>query len=113
VRIGSQADPEFLRRVVREFGPFDLIIDDGSHHSSHIIATFNHLFDAGLKDPASISSRICTQITGIPGATRSGVFSTSARNCWNTCMRITGAHRRRLSWYSRLPINRTHPSTSR
>jgi hypothetical protein len=50
VRIGSQADPEFLRRVVREFGPFDLIIDDGSHHSSHIIATFNHLFDAGLKD---------------------------------------------------------------
>jgi hypothetical protein len=50
VRIGSQADPVFLKRVVDEFGPFDLVIDDGSHHSSHIIASFNHLFASGLKD---------------------------------------------------------------
>jgi len=50
VRIGSQADPVFLKQVVDEFGPFDLVIDDGSHHSSHIIASFNHLFDLGLKD---------------------------------------------------------------
>jgi hypothetical protein len=50
IRIGSQADPEFLKSVIREFGPFDLIIDDGSHHSSHIIESFNHLFAAGLRD---------------------------------------------------------------
>jgi hypothetical protein len=50
VRIGSQADAEFLKTVVSEFGAFDLIIDDGSHVSSHIIASFNHLFAAGLKD---------------------------------------------------------------
>jgi hypothetical protein len=50
VRIGNQADPAFLQRVVKEFGPFDLIIDDGSHHSSHIIASFNALFSEGLKD---------------------------------------------------------------
>jgi len=50
VRIGSQADPTFLKSVVREFGPFDLIIDDGSHHSSHMIASFNHLYAEGLKD---------------------------------------------------------------
>jgi hypothetical protein len=50
VRIGSQADPAFLGRVVVEFGPFDLIIDDGSHHSSHIITSFNHLYVEGLKD---------------------------------------------------------------
>jgi hypothetical protein len=49
VRIGSQADGAFLKRVVQEFGPFDLIIDDGSHQSSHIIASFNHLFSEGLK----------------------------------------------------------------
>ena len=48
VRIGSQADGDFLREVVDEFGPFDLIIDDGSHHSSHQIASFNALFDGGL-----------------------------------------------------------------
>lgn len=50
VRIGSQADAVFLNGVVEEFGPFDLIIDDGSHHSSHIIASFNYLFSEGLKD---------------------------------------------------------------
>jgi hypothetical protein len=50
VRIGSQADHGFLQRVVKEFGPFDLIIDDGSHHSSHIIASFNCLYSDGLKD---------------------------------------------------------------
>jgi hypothetical protein len=50
VRIGSQADALFLKDVVEEFGPFDLIIDDGSHRSSHMIASFNHLYSEGLKD---------------------------------------------------------------
>jgi len=50
VRIGSQADAEFLKGVVEEFGPFDLIIDDGSHQSSHMITSFNHLYSEGLKD---------------------------------------------------------------
>jgi SAM-dependent methyltransferase len=50
VRIGSQADPEFLQKLVGEFGPFDLIIDDGSHRSSHMIASFNCLFADGLKE---------------------------------------------------------------
>jgi hypothetical protein len=50
VKIGSQDDGPFLAGVVAEFGPFDLIIDDGSHHSSHQIASFNHLFGPALKD---------------------------------------------------------------
>jgi hypothetical protein len=50
VRIGSQANAAFLDTVVRDFGPFDIIIDDGSHHSSHMIASFNHLFASALKD---------------------------------------------------------------
>lgn len=50
VRIGNQTDARFLNRVVEEFGPFDLIIDDGSHHSSHVIASFNHLYADGLKE---------------------------------------------------------------
>lgn len=50
VRIGDQANPAFLHRVVKEFGKFDLIIDDGSHVASHQIAAFNALFSAGLKD---------------------------------------------------------------
>ena len=50
VRIGSQADPRFLQQLIKEFGPFDLIIDDGSHRSSHMIASFNYLFAEGLKE---------------------------------------------------------------
>lgn len=50
VRIGSQADPMFLQKLIEEFGPFDLIIDDGSHRSSHMIASFNCLFADGLKE---------------------------------------------------------------
>jgi len=50
VRIGSQADPKFLQSIIEEFGPFDLIIDDGSHRSSHMITSFNCLFADGLKE---------------------------------------------------------------
>ena len=48
VRIGGQQDPGFLDSVVREFGPFDVILDDGSHRPAHMNASFRHLFDRGL-----------------------------------------------------------------
>lgn len=41
---GSQDDPAFLDRVAHEHGPFDVIIDDGSHLSPHVIASFRALF---------------------------------------------------------------------
>lgn len=41
---GSQADPGFLDKAVREIGNIDVILDDGSHINSHIIFTFQHLF---------------------------------------------------------------------
>jgi hypothetical protein len=50
VRIGSQADPAFLARVNGEFGPFDIILDDGSHKTHHQIISFGALFRDALKD---------------------------------------------------------------
>ena len=47
VRIGSQDDPAFLDRVTAEFGPFDIVIDDGSHVQAHVAASFAYLY-AGL-----------------------------------------------------------------
>ena len=44
VRIGSQDDPVFLQKVVDEFGPFDIVIDDGSHVCEHLVASFNALY---------------------------------------------------------------------
>jgi hypothetical protein len=35
VHIGSQTDPDFLRRVNAASGPFDVVIDDGGHMMDH------------------------------------------------------------------------------
>jgi tetratricopeptide (TPR) repeat protein len=43
IEIGSQEDPEFLHRLVTAYPP-QIIIDDGSHRSDHIIFTFERLF---------------------------------------------------------------------
>lgn len=50
VRIGDQSDKIFLGEVIREFGPFDVILDDGSHICSHMIKTFEYAFLNGLTD---------------------------------------------------------------
>jgi hypothetical protein len=44
VRIGSQADPEFLQYVIDEMGAPDVILDDGSHSIEHQEITFRTLF---------------------------------------------------------------------
>ncbi|RBO90161.1 hypothetical protein DFR74_10645 [Nocardia puris] len=41
---GDQGDPEFLARLGADLGPFDIIIDDGSHLSGDVIASFEGLF---------------------------------------------------------------------
>ena len=48
VFIGSQDDPMILQRIVEADGPFDVIIDDGSHNPVHQLQTFYHLFSNGL-----------------------------------------------------------------
>ncbi|MDB5697010.1 MAG: hypothetical protein JWN21_2553, partial [Sphingomonas bacterium] len=44
VFIGSQADPDFLRKTVEEIGTPDIVIDDGSHVASHQRISFETLF---------------------------------------------------------------------
>ena len=44
VRKGSQDDPVFLAQMSEEHGPFDIVIDDGSHIPKHVAASFNILF---------------------------------------------------------------------
>ena len=44
VRIGSQDDPEFLKKVVLEMGSPDIVLDDGSHIGRHQRKSFEILF---------------------------------------------------------------------
>jgi hypothetical protein len=46
---GDQSDPEVLARAAERFGPFDVIIDDGSHNSRDVLASFQFLFQRALK----------------------------------------------------------------
>ncbi|MEP6794896.1 MAG: class I SAM-dependent methyltransferase, partial [Saprospiraceae bacterium] len=41
---GDQSNVDFLKNVSDQEGPFDIIIDDGSHVQSHIITSFESLF---------------------------------------------------------------------
>lgn len=44
VCIGSQNDVVFLNKVWNQYGPFDIVLDDGSHFMEHQIKTFDVLF---------------------------------------------------------------------
>ncbi len=41
---GSQDDRDFLRALAVEHGPFDIVIDDGSHINEHVLTSFRELF---------------------------------------------------------------------
>lgn len=45
---GSQVDEEFLGKMAKERGPFDIILDDGSHRNEHVVESFELLWP-GLK----------------------------------------------------------------
>jgi len=46
IEIGSQADEELLKRIIENYGPFDIILDDASHINELSIKSFNLLKDA-------------------------------------------------------------------
>ncbi|MGY6285845.1 class I SAM-dependent methyltransferase [Methylorubrum extorquens] len=41
---GDQSDPGILHRMNEQCGPFDIILDDGSHENTHVIRSFEVLF---------------------------------------------------------------------
>lgn len=44
IRQCDQSNSEMLMQISREYGGFDIIIDDGSHLNNHVINTFHVLF---------------------------------------------------------------------
>lgn len=46
VEIGSQNNSDFLKSIIDKWGPFDMILDDGSHMNDDIIFSFKHLINS-------------------------------------------------------------------
>lgn len=44
VVIGDQSDPVFLKSLADQYGPFDIVIDDGSHAPAHQVASLTALW---------------------------------------------------------------------
>lgn len=47
---GSQDDVGLLTNICNAYGPFDIVIDDGSHDPSHMIASFDVIFPLMKKE---------------------------------------------------------------
>jgi hypothetical protein len=73
--VGAQDDADFLARLCDEQGPFDIVIDDGSHVPRHVVASFSVLFprlaDAGIYVIEDVQTTFWPQWGGSPqgGAT--------------------------------------------
>jgi hypothetical protein len=50
VRIGDQASASFLASLHAEFGPFDVVIDDGGHTTTQQIESFLHLYFSAMTE---------------------------------------------------------------
>ena len=60
VEIGSQDDADFLKEVAQKWGPFDMVLDDGSHINRHIIKSFNILIDHVKPEGVYVIEDTCT-----------------------------------------------------
>jgi hypothetical protein len=59
-RVADQSSRSDLQRLCAHDGPFDIIIDDGSHHNAHQIFTFYEMFDKLTDDGIYIIEDIQT-----------------------------------------------------
>lgn len=77
---GDQSDPAFLAQVGSQFGPFDVIVDDGSHVSAHVIASFRGLFpyltDDGIYAVEDLQTSYWPRYGGSSGPDRSATSMT-------------------------------------
>jgi len=44
IHLGSQGDISFLKSIAKNYGPFDIVIDDGSHLMNHQTASFETIY---------------------------------------------------------------------
>jgi hypothetical protein len=77
---GNQAHKPALERMAMEHGPFDVVIDDGSHWCKHVIASFEVLFphvtDDGIYAIEDLQTSYWESYGGSSGDDRRGTSMT-------------------------------------
>lgn len=102
VRIGSQADPAFLKDVITEMGGVDVVLDDGSHQMEHVRISLESLFsevsDGGIYMIEDLHTSYWRNFGG---------GYASKRNFFNYVSELTSDMHR---WYHRKGVK--HPEVS-
>jgi hypothetical protein len=77
---GDQGDRAFLEQLGSRYGPFDVVIDDGSHRCKHVITSFEVLFpfvrDGGVYAIEDLQTSYWEKYGGSSGANRQGTSMT-------------------------------------
>jgi demethylmacrocin O-methyltransferase len=70
--VGDQGDADALVAIARRYGPFDIVIDDGSHENAHVRTSFDALFphvrDGGLYVIEDLQTAYFPRFGGTAGA---------------------------------------------
>ena len=78
----DQSKSESLDEFAKEYGPFDIIIDDGSHFTDHILTTFNSLYkflnSDGYYFIEDMGATYIKSFSGEPDFAKNSVFFTRA-----------------------------------
>ncbi len=69
---GSQTDDTLLVRLSQEYGPFDIVIDDGSHVVSHMLGSFRTLYPLIAPDGIYAIEDTQTSFEPVLGGSRDG-----------------------------------------
>jgi cephalosporin hydroxylase len=80
--IGDQEDRAFLRRLAQEYGPFDVVIEDGGHKMDQQINTFEEIWPAVSEGGVFLIEDLHTSYwpTYDGGYRREGTFIEYAKN---------------------------------
>ncbi len=79
---GDQTDPAVLQRILDEHGPLDIVVDDGSHISRHIIGSFEYLYPRMAPDGVYVVEDLhaCYNASHEGGYRREGTFIEYAKD---------------------------------
>lgn len=70
--LGSQVDLEFLQDLLESRGPFQIMLDDGSHINEHVVQSFDYLYEHLLPSGFYIAEDLQTAFYPIRGGSLEG-----------------------------------------